>query len=42
MSMDGGIKNQSSNKGIRLKLTNIDRAYNYLKVYYVRYFADYQ
>lgn len=41
MSMDGGIKNQSSNKGIKLKLTNIDKSYNYLKVYYVRYFADY-
>ena len=40
-SMDGGIKNQLSNKGISLKLTNIDKSYNYLKVYYVRYFADY-
>ena len=41
-SMDGGIKNQNSYKGINLKLTNIDKSYNYLKVYYVRYFADYQ
>ena len=41
-SMDGGIKNQSSNKGVSLKLTNIDKSYNYIKVYYVRYFADYQ
>ena len=41
-SMDGGIKNQNSNKGIQLKLTDIDKSYNYLKVYYVRYFADYQ
>ena len=41
-SMDGGIKNQSSNKGIFLRLNNIDTSYNYLKVYYVRYFADYQ
>ena len=41
-SMDGGIKNQSANKGIQLKLTNLDKSYNYLKVYYVRYFADYQ
>ena len=41
-SMDGGIKNQLTNKGIQLKLTNIDKSYNYLKVYYVRYFADYQ
>ena len=41
-SMDGGIKNQISNKGISLRLNNIDKSYNYIKVYYVRYFADYQ
>lgn len=41
-SMDGGIKNQLTNKGIKLKLSNMDKSYNYLKVYYVRYFADYQ
>ena len=41
-SMDGGIKNQVSNKGIKLKLSNLDKSYNYLKIYYVRYFADYQ
>ena len=41
-SMNGGIKNENSNKGIRFKLTNIDKSYNYFKVYYVRYFADYQ
>ena len=41
-SMDGGIKNQTANKGVRLKLSNIDKSYNYLKIYYVRYFADYQ
>ena len=41
-SMDGGIKNQLSNKGIKLKLSDIDGSYNYLKIYYVRYFADYQ
>ena len=40
-SMDGGIKNQNSYKGISLRLNNIDKSYNYLKVYYVRYFADY-
>jgi hypothetical protein len=40
-SMDGGIKNQNSSKGIRLKITNIDKSYNYLKIYYLRYFADY-
>ena len=41
-SMDGGIKNQQTNKGIKLKLTNLDNSFNYIKVYYVRYFADYQ
>ena len=41
-SMDGGIKNQESNKGIRLVLSNLDKSYNYLKIYYLRYFADYQ
>ena len=41
-SIDGGIKNQNSNKGIQLQLTKLDSSYNYLKVYYVRYFADYQ
>ena len=40
-SMDGGIKNQVTNKGIQLKLNNLDKSYNYLKIYYVRYFADY-
>ena len=39
--MAGGIKNQSSNKGIQLKLTNVDKSYNYLRIYYVRYFVDY-
>jgi len=39
--MDGGIKNQNSNKGISLLLENLDKSYNYIKVYYVRYFADY-
>ena len=41
-SMDGGIKNQVSNKGIKLQLKNLDSSYNYLKIYYIRYFADYQ
>ena len=40
-SMDGGIKNQSSDKGIRLRIDNLDKSYDYLRVYYVRYFADY-
>ena len=41
-SIDGGIKNQNSFKGIQLRLSNLDKSYNYFKVYYVRYFADYQ
>ena len=41
-SMDGGIKNQNSNKGIELELNNLDKSYNYIKVYQFRYFADYQ
>ena len=41
-SIDGGIKNQNSNKGIKLIINNLTKSYNYLKVYYVRYFADYQ
>ncbi len=41
-SIDGGIKNQISDKGIKIKISNLDSSYNYLKVYYVRYFADYQ
>ena len=41
-SIDGGIKNQITDKGIKLKINNLDKSYNYLKVYYVRYFADYQ
>lgn len=40
-SIDGGIKNQSSDKGIRLRIDNLDKSYDYLRVYYVRYFADY-
>ena len=41
-SMDGGIKNQDSHKGIALEISNLDKSYNYLRIYYVRYFADYQ
>lgn len=40
-SIDGGIKNEITDKGIKLKLSNTDTSYNYLKIYYVRYFADY-
>ena len=41
-SMDGGIKNQLTDKGVQLRLNNLDKSYNYLRVYYVRYFADYE
>lgn len=41
-SMDGGIKNQNSNKGIMLRLNKLDSSYNYIKIYQFRYFADYQ
>ena len=41
-SMNGGIKNELSNKGVLLKLSNLDTSYNYIKIRYVRYFADYQ
>lgn len=41
-SIDGGIKNENSTKGVILNIHNIDPSYNYLKVYYIRYFADYQ
>lgn len=40
-SMDGGIKNQESNKGIKLTISNLEKSYNYIKIYYIRYFADY-
>lgn len=42
ISIDGGIKNQLSDKGVIIKLRNLDKSYNFIKVYYVRYFADYQ
>jgi len=41
LSMDGGIKNQATDKGIKLRLNNLDKGYAYLKVYYIRIFADY-
>ena len=41
-SMDGGIKNQLSNKGVKLKFNNLEKSYDYIKIYYVRYFADYE
>ena len=42
LSIEGGIKNQNSNKGILLQISNLDVAYKYIKVRYVRFFADYQ
>jgi len=39
--MEGGIKNERSNKGVLLKISNLDASYNYIKIRYVRYFADY-
>lgn len=42
LSMEGGIKNQNSNKGILLQISNLDVAYKYVKVRYVRFFADYR
>ena len=42
ISIDGGIKNQLSDKGVIIELRNLDKSYNFIKVYYVRYFADYQ
>lgn len=42
LSMEGGIKNQNSNKGILLQISNLDVAYKYVKVRYVRFFADYK
>ena len=41
-SMDGGIKNQNSNKGVSLLISDLDYIYNYIKIYYIRYFADYE
>ena len=40
-SMEGGIKNMNSHKQIILKISDLDRSYNYLKIYQIRYFADY-
>ena len=41
-SMDGGIKNERSNKGVLLKVSNLDTSYSFIKIKYIRYFADYQ
>jgi hypothetical protein len=39
--MDGGIKNERSNKGVLLKVSNLDTSYSFIKIKYIRYFADY-
>ena len=40
-SVEGGIKDMNTHKQIILQLYNLDKSYNYLKIYQVRYFADY-
>ena len=40
-SVEGGIKDMNTHKQIILQLSNLDKSYNYLKIYQVRYFADY-
>ena len=40
-SVEGGIKDMNTHKQIVLQLSNLDKSYNYLKVYQVRYLADY-
>ena len=39
-SVNTGIRDENSLKGVRFKLTNIDIGYVYVKVYYTRYSAD--
>jgi len=39
-SVRGGIKDESSDKLIKFTLTNIDTAYDYIKVYYTRTYSD--
>lgn len=39
-SINGGFKNMNSNKGVQLRIENIDQAYDYLVVYYTRSYAD--
>ncbi len=41
-SINGGFENQNSHKLIRFKLTNLDTAYSYIKVYYSRESAGIQ
>lgn len=39
-SIEGGMRDQNSNKSISLTVTNIDSSYDYLKVYYTRSTSD--
>ena len=39
-SVNTGIRDESSIKGVKFKLSNIDIGYSYVKVYYTRYSAD--
>jgi hypothetical protein len=40
MSINGGIRDENSNKSINLVVTNIDDSYDYIKVYYTRATSD--
>lgn len=35
-SIDGGVEDMNANKSIKITLSNLDSAYHYIKVYYVR------
>lgn len=39
-SIQGGYKEQNSNKSITIQVSNCDRAYQYIKVYFVRAYSD--
>lgn len=39
-SIDGGFRDQNSNKAINITINNIESSYNYIKVYYTRTTSD--
>ena len=39
ISIDGGIKNQLSDKGVIIELKNLDKSYNFIKVYLKVYYS---
>lgn len=39
-SINGGYRDYNSNKMVQLKINNVDKAYDYIKVYYVRSTSD--